>query len=69
MKLISEAAQDDQFNKQMDKIQQAIIKLEKLALEFSHDGSNGVKPVQSQKSMLNAAVGDLQKIRAMMFNE
>jgi hypothetical protein len=65
MTLLKEASIDDQFNAQMDKIQQAIIKLEKLALGF---GEGGTKPVRSQRAMLNAAASDLKKIEAMMFN-
>ncbi len=65
MKLLNEASVDDQFNVQMNKIQQAIIKLEKLALGF---GDGGVKPVKSQQTALAAAASDLKKIEAMMFN-
>jgi hypothetical protein len=65
MTLLTEASIDDQFNTQMDKIQQAIIKLEKIALGF---GDGGEKPVRTQRTMLNAAASDLKKIEAMMFN-
>jgi hypothetical protein len=63
--LLSEASIDDQFNTQMDKIQRAIIKLEKIALGF---GDGGEKPVRTQRAMLNTAASDLKKIEAMMFN-
>jgi hypothetical protein len=65
MKLLNEASVDDQFNVQMNKIQQAIIKLEKLALDF---GDGGTRPVKSQQTALSAAASDLKKIEAMMFN-
>ena len=65
MKLISEAALDDKFNAQMGKIQTALDKLLDSTLEFGGD----TKPVQSQKSMINQAIRDLEKIRAQMFNE
>lgn len=65
MKLLTEASIDDQFNIQMNKIQQAIIKLEKIALGF---GEGGAKPIASQKNALAAASQDLVMIRAMMFN-
>jgi hypothetical protein len=65
MKLLNEASIDDQFNTQMNKIQLAIMKLEKLALGF---GDGGVKPVKSQQSALADAASDLKKIEAMMFN-
>lgn len=65
MKLINEANTDDRFNQLMSKIQDAIIKLEKLAPEFS---SAGVKPIRAQRSMLEAAEQDLKKIRAEMFS-
>ncbi len=55
MKLINEAAGDDQFNAHMDKIQQAIINLEKLmATDFV--------PVQSQVNMVSSAEKDLAKL-------
>lgn len=68
--LLHEASVDDQFNVQMDKIQQAIIKLEKIALNFdpSPQYGKGLKPVRTQKTMLDAASQDLIKIRNMMFN-
>lgn len=65
MTLLNEASIDDKFNTQMGKIQQAIEKLDKLALEY---GDGGVKPVPSQKSALTAAVADLTMIKAKMFN-
>lgn len=64
-KLLAEAAIDDQFNVQMNKIQQAIIKLEKIALGF---GDGGEKPVRTQQIALSSAASDLKKIEAMMFN-
>lgn len=65
MKLINEAALDDQFNVQVGKIQDAIAKLEKIGLNY---GTGGLKPVQSQKSALTHAIDDLKKVQAMMFN-
>lgn len=72
MKLLSEANQDDKFNKLIGKIQVAIggIKgqpagLLELAAEF---GDGGAKPVASQRGALDQAIADLQKVRAMMFN-
>ena len=49
----------------MGKIQTALDKLLDSTLEFGGD----TKPVQSQKSMINQAIRDLEKIRAQMFNE
>jgi len=66
MKLLNEAALDDQFNTQMGKIQAAVEKLEKIAPGF---GDGGVPPVRSQRAALEAAIRDLTKIKAMMFNE
>jgi hypothetical protein len=63
--LLTEASLDDQFNVQMSKIQEAIIKLEKIAKNFE---SETLKPVRSQKSALEAASQDLVKIRNLMFN-
>lgn len=66
MKLLNEASLDDQFNVQMDKIQQAIIKLEKIADAFRRDA---LAPVQSQQRALNTAAYDLEKIEALMFKQ
>lgn len=63
MKLIQEAALDDQFNTQMDKIQQAIIKLEALAQSFNKEQH---WPVRTQVRMLEVASKDLDKL-AMHF--
>ena len=65
MKLLNEADIDSQFNTQMDKIQQAIIKLESLAARFKE---GGVKPVGSQREMLDIAAADLKKIKSRMFD-
>lgn len=63
MNLLQEADLDGQFNAQMDKIQQAIIKLEKLAQQFN---STKHWPVASQVRMLDTASKDLDKL-AMHF--
>lgn len=62
-KLLAEASVDDQFNVQLGKIQQAIIKLENLIPNF-----DGVKPVQSQKTALQDAISDLKLIEAKLFS-
>jgi hypothetical protein len=59
MTLISEAAADDQFNSQMDKVQQAIIKLEALL-------KTDFVPVQSQVRMVEAAQDDLAALVKIM---
>lgn len=53
MKLIREANEDDKFNRQMLKIQDAIEALEKINLEW---------PVASQVRMLEVAGDDLRKL-------
>lgn len=58
MKLITEAALDDQFNAQMIKVQDAVIKLEKLAEKFDKT----TRPVASQISALKAAASDFTKL-------
>ena len=58
MKLLQEADIDDQFNQHMDKIQQAIIKLEQLAAKFD----KAHYPVGSQVRALEAAAQDLGKL-------
>lgn len=55
MKLIQEASLDDQFNRQMMKIQDAIEALEKMAPQMEF-------PVASQVRMLEQAASDIQKI-------
>lgn len=59
MTLISEAAADDQFNSQMDKVQQAIIKLEVLM-------KTDFVPVQSQVRMVEVAQDDLAALVKIM---
>lgn len=59
MKLINEAAGDDQFNAELDKIQQAIIKLEKLM-------KTDFVPVQSQVNAIKTAEADLDKLAETM---
>jgi hypothetical protein len=59
MTLISEAAADDQFNSQMDKVQQAIIKLEALL-------KTDFVPVQSQVRMVEVAQDDLAALVKIM---
>lgn len=59
MTLISEAAADDQFNTQMDKVQQAIIKLEALL-------KTDFVPVQSQVRMVEVAQDDLAALVKIM---
>jgi hypothetical protein len=65
MKLISEAALDDQFNKQMMKIQDAIHALEQIAGKLSKDGTT--TPIRSQRLALEVAIEDLHKIISVMF--
>jgi hypothetical protein len=59
MKLIQEANMDDQFNRQMMKIQDAIEALEKMAPQME-------APVPSQVHMVEAATQDLMKICRML---
>lgn len=59
MTLISEAAADDQFNSQMDKVQQAIIKLEALL-------KTDFVPVQSQVRMVEVVQDDLAALVKIM---
>lgn len=59
MTLISEAAADDQFNSQMDKVQQAIIKLEALL-------KTDFVPVQSQVRMVEVVKDDLAALVKIM---
>ena len=59
MTLISEAAADDQFNSQMDKVQQAIINLEALL-------KTDFVPVQSQVRMVEVAQDDLAALVKIM---
>jgi hypothetical protein len=65
MKLINEAALDDKFNIEMAKIQDAIEKLEKIAVGYGGD----ISPVKSQRVALSNAIVDLTKIQTTMFNE
>lgn len=58
MKLINEASADDQFNAQMDKIQQAIVKLENLVQ------GGKFEPLASQIMMVDVAASDLVKLSA-----
>ena len=62
MKLITEAAGDDQFNAHMDKIQQAIVKLENLM-------ASDFVPVGSQVNMVELASSDLAKIAKSMIDK
>jgi hypothetical protein len=64
MKLISEAAIDDQFTVHIGKIQKAIAELEKLAPKFKE---NGTAPVRSQRMALEVAAEDLNKLKTIMF--
>ena len=59
MKLLQEADLDKQFNTQMDRIQQAIIKLEALAQQFTKDKH---WPVPTQVRALETATRDLDKL-------
>ena len=62
-KLLKEAAIDDRFNVQMNRIQQAIIALEKLTDELVQAG-----PVGSQRTALQAAASDLKRLYAALFD-
>lgn len=59
MKLLQEAALDDQFNVQLSKIQEAIIKLEKLAGSFNKQQH---WPVRTQIRGLEVAQKDLENL-------
>jgi hypothetical protein len=59
MSLLQEAELDDQFNTQLSKIQEAIIKLEKLAGSFN---KNQHWPVRTQIRGLEVAHQDLDKL-------
>ena len=62
MKLIQEANNDDAFNKQMLKIQDAIEALEKLVPKMDH-------PVSSQPRMVEVAADDLKKLAAALIEK
>jgi hypothetical protein len=61
MKLIQEAAVDDQFNVHIGKIQDMTQKLEDLAGTFSRQGQ---RPVTSQIRALERAAADLEALAA-----
>lgn len=63
MTLLQEAELDDQFNVQMGKIQQAIIKLEALAGSFNKAQH---WPVRSQVSALERSGKDLENLAHLM---
>lgn len=65
MRMINEASVDDEFNVQMSKIQQAIIKLEKLLPKFQDPA---FKPVRSQRMALEVAESDLRDLQKKMFS-
>lgn len=69
MKLLNEAAVDDEFNRQMAKIQDAIEKLFALTKKFDNLGGTGIKPVTSQFSALQRASNDLDSIARVMFGQ
>lgn len=63
MKLITEAALDDQFNVQMGKIQDAIKKLQDLSKKFDRSMH---MPVRSQVTALNTASKDLETLAMVL---
>jgi len=58
MKLIQEAALDDQFNTQLGKIQEAVSKLNHIVATMTAPGSS-TKPVKSQGNALRQVARDL----------
>jgi hypothetical protein len=57
MKLLNEAQVDDEFNRNMQKIQDAVIALEKLLPRFKE-----TKPVRTQFRACDVAAEDLQRL-------
>jgi hypothetical protein len=64
-KLLKEAELDDRFNIQMNKIQDAIGKLEDIIAEMQKPGSMN-KPVRSQLAALRIAAEDLKSLHEQM---
>lgn len=59
MKLLQEAQLDDKFNKELDKIQKAISKLNEIAATMTAPGST-VKPVKSQAFAVRVIADDIK---------
>jgi hypothetical protein len=64
-KLLKEAELDDRFNIRMNKIQDAISKLEGIIAEMQKPGSMN-KPVRSQLGALRLAAEDLKRLYEQM---